>query len=103
MERLACLIVARYLGDGVIQSNFLRRLVERRYAQRYIVWTRPQMAFFFEDIAGCVVVSSQFPIATIKQFRMRATLEFLRAAREIRGQRPSISIDLIGDVRKGVR
>jgi heptosyltransferase-3 len=100
MERLACLIVARYLGDAVIQGNFLRRLVERGYAQRYIVWTRPQMAFFFEGITGCVVVCSQFPIATIKQFRMRATLDFLRAAREIRGQHPSVSIDLIGDVRE---
>ena len=58
------------------------------------------MAFFFEGIAGCVVVCSQFPIATIKQFRMRATLEFLRAAREIRRQHPSVSIDLIGDVRE---
>jgi len=100
MERLACLIVARYLGDGVIQSNFLRRLAERGYARRYVVWTRPQMAFFFEGIPDCTVVSSPFPIATIKQFRLRAALDFLRAAREISRQRPSVTIDMIGDARE---
>lgn len=98
-ERLACLIVAHNLGDAVIQSSFMRRLAANNYAKRYLVWTRPQVAFLFERIADCEVVSSQFPIGTSKQFGGLAVLRFLKAAWVVRQRRPSVTIDLIGDVR----
>ena len=98
-EALVCLIVAHNLGDAVIQSNFLKRLAAHNYARRYLVWTRPQVAFLFEHIADCEVVSSQFPIGTSKQFGGLAFLRFLKAAWKIRQRRPSLTIDLIGDVR----
>ncbi len=98
-EALACLIVAHNLGDAVLQSSFLKSLVARGYAGSYLVWVRPQAAFLFEDIAGCRIVCSQFPVGTNKQFGGRAILQFLKAAWRIRRLRPSVTIDLIGDVR----
>ncbi len=98
-ERLACLVVAHNLGDAVIQSHFMRRLVQRRYAHGYLVWTRPQCAFLFEDLTDTEVICSQFPVGTNKQFSFRSAIAFARAAREIRRRRPSVTLDLIGDVR----
>src|ERR1700733_8453730 len=71
-ERLACLIVAHNLGDAVIQSRFLALLAAAGYARNYLVWTRPQVAFLFEDVPDCRIVCSQFPIGTDKQFGVRA-------------------------------
>jgi heptosyltransferase-3 len=99
-ERLACLIVARNLGDVVIQSGFMRELAARGYAEEYLVWTRPQVAFLFQDIPRCELVCSQFPLGTTKQFGAAAALQLLQAARAIRRRRPSVTLDLIGDVRE---
>lgn len=101
-EKVACLIVSRNLGDAVIQSGFLQSLVERRYAERYVVWTRPQMAFLFRDIPGCDVVCSQFPVGTRKEFGPREAIRFIRSARSIRRLAPTVSIDLIGDFRERI-
>jgi heptosyltransferase-3 len=98
-ERLACLVVAHNLGDAVIQSRFLRELAARGYAQRYLVWTRPQVAFLFADIADCEVVCSQFPVGTAKQMGGTAVFAFLKAAWQVRRRRPSVTLDLIGDLR----
>lgn len=100
VERLACLIVARNLGDAVIQSHFLRALAARGYASQYLVWTRPQVAFLFRDIEHCEVVGSQFPVGTNKQFGGLEVGRFLRAAWRIRHRRPSVTLDLIGDLRE---
>lgn len=97
---LACLIVARNLGDAAIQSGFLAALAARGYAKRYIAWVRPQVAFLFEGIPDCEVVCSQFPVGTAKQFAGLEIFRFLRAARRIRRLRPDVSIDLIGDMRE---
>jgi len=99
-EQLACLIVARNLGDAVIQSGFLKTLAERGFARRYLVWTRPQVAFLFQDIACCEVVCSQFPLGTARQFGCREGARLLLAAWQIRQRRPSVTLDLIGDVRE---
>jgi heptosyltransferase-3 len=99
-ERLACLIAGRNLGDIVVWSNFFKKLVARNYAQQYLVWTRPQLAFLFEDTPNCTVVCSQFPVGTTKQFDGAAALRFLKAALTIRRRRPSITLDLVGDVRE---
>ncbi len=98
-EPLACLVVARNLGDAVIHSIFLKALSARGYASRYLVWTRPQMAFLFEDIADCEIICSQFPVGTNKQFGGLAVVRFLRAAWQVRRRRPSVTLDLIGDMR----
>jgi heptosyltransferase-3 len=99
-EKLACLIVARNLGDAVIQSGFLKALVMRGYACEYIVWTRPQAAFLYRDISRCEVVCSEFPVGTRKQFGLKAAARFAAAARHIRARKASVSLDLIGDVRE---
>ena len=98
-ERLACVVVAHNLGDAVIQSGFVRALVASGYAERYLVWTRPQVAFLFGDLPGCELICSQFPIGTAKQMGGGAVFTFLKAAWRVRHRRPSVSIDLIGDLR----
>jgi heptosyltransferase-3 len=97
---LACLIVARNLGDAVIQSGFLLALASRGYAKRYIAWVRPQVAFLFRDIPDCEVVCSQFPVGTAKRFAGTEIIRFVRAAWRIHRLHPDVSIDLIGDMRE---
>jgi heptosyltransferase-3 len=100
-ERLACLILGRNLGDIVVQSGFVKRLVAANYAQRYLIWTRPQLAFLFKNMQDCTVVCSQFPVGTAKQFfTIGEALRFLKAVRAIRRQRPSVSLDFVGDLRE---
>jgi heptosyltransferase-3 len=98
-ERLACLIVAHNLGDAVIQSMFLEQLVALGYARGYLVWTRPQVAFLFEKIPQCEVICSQFPVGTAKQMAGSAIFTFMNAVLRVRSRRPSVTIDLIGDLR----
>jgi heptosyltransferase-3 len=99
-ERLACLICARNLGDAAIQSGFLRALAARGYADEFLVWTRPQVAFLFEDVPRCSIIGSQFPVGTSKQFGPAAALQLLRAAATIRGRKPTVTVDLLGDFRE---
>ena len=100
-ERLACLILGRNLGDIVVQSGFVNRLVAANYAQRYLIWTRPQLAFLFKNMRDCTVVCSQFPVGTTKQFfTIGEALRFIKAVRAIRRQRPSVSLDFVGDLRE---
>lgn len=100
MEKLVCFIVARNLGDAVIQSAFLRKLASTGYAEGYIAWVRPQVAFLFKDIQNCQIVCSQFPVGTTKDFGLKNFWKFLNAAWFIRRLRPSMSMDLIGDFRE---
>lgn len=99
-EPLACLILARNLGDIVVQSGFVKRLVAAGYAERYLIWTRPQLAFLFKNIRDCTVVCSQFPVGTSKQFTIPEALRFLQAVRTVRRQRPTVSLDFVGDFRE---
>jgi heptosyltransferase-3 len=99
-ERLACFIAGRNLGDIVVQSEFVRNLVARGYAKKFLIWTRPQLAFLFEDIQDCEVICTQFPVGTAKQFGVVAAVNFLRAIVAIRRLRPSVSLDLTGDFRE---
>lgn len=102
MEKLVCLIVARNLGDAVIQSEFLRKLASNGYAKRYVAWVRPQVAFLFNDIPGCEIICSQFPVGTTKNFGFKNALAFLKAAWRIRRMGASSSLDLIGDFRERI-
>ncbi len=99
-ERMACLILGRNLGDIVVQSSFVKRLVVASYAERYLIWTRPQLAFLFKNMQDCTIVCSQFPVGTAKQFTIREALQFLKVLRAIRRQRPSVSLDFVGDLRE---
>lgn len=100
MEKLLCLIVARNLGDAVIQSAFLRKLASTGYAEKYVAWVRPQVAFLFSDIPGCSIVCSQFPVGTTKDFGLKNFRIFLKAAWAVRRMKPTVSLDLIGDFRE---
>ena len=99
-EPLACLIASRNLGDIVIWSSVMRELVAAGYAERFVVWTRPQMAWMFEDIPNCEVVCSSFPVGTRKEFGARASLQFLRVAARIRVLKPTVFLDFVGDFRE---
>jgi heptosyltransferase III len=99
-ERLACLIASRNLGDIVIWSGILKALVAAGYAEHYVVWVRPQAAGMFEGFANCEVICSPFPVGTMERFRGHETMSLLRAAARIRALRPSVSIDLVGDLRE---
>lgn len=99
-EPLACLIASRNLGDIVIWGGVLEDLIAARYAARYVVWTRPQMAWMFEGVPQCEVVCSSFPVGTRKQFGPREAVRFLTTAARIRALRPTVSLDLVGDFRE---
>jgi heptosyltransferase III len=58
------------------------------------------MAFLFKDVPDCEVLASAFPVGTAKQFGPAALPVFLRTVWEIRRRRPSITLDLTGDVRE---
>lgn len=100
MNSLALVLDGRNLGDSVLCSRFVRRLAERRFARRYLVWTRPPSSFLFESLPDCDVVQSEFPMGTAKRLDARSMPQFLRAVMRIRKARPSVSIDLIGDFRE---
>lgn len=99
-QRLACLIAARNLGDTVVVSTYFRRLVRRGLAEKYLVWTRPQLEFLFRDMPACEVITSSFPVGTSKNFGGSAALRFLAAASAIRRRRPTMTIDFTGDIRE---
>lgn len=99
-HKLACLIVGRNLGDAVIQSKFMRKLIESGYADRYVVWTRPQVSFLYASLPDCTVITSPFPIGTNKQFDRKGFFRFCKAVSDLRQLKPSVSLDLIGDFRE---
>ncbi len=98
--RVLCFITPRNLGDITLGSTFFRELAACEYADEYIVWTRPGTAFLFDDIPGCRVVMSNFPIGTSKNFGAAAALQLIRSVREIRRLRPTLTMDLTGDFRE---
>ena len=97
--KILCLIAAKNLGDITITSTYFRQLVEAGFADRYVVWTRPAMAFLFESMPGVRVVTSSFPVGTNRRFGWRELLGMLRAAREIRRLGPVETLDMVGDFR----
>ncbi|WP_082491724.1 glycosyltransferase family 9 protein [Duganella sp. Leaf126] len=100
MKRTVCLIVSRNLGDAVIQSAFLEKLALSGYAEHYVAWVRPQVAFLFENIENCRVVCSQFPVGTTKNFGWKNAYQFMKAVRKLRRLGLTTSMDLIGDFRE---
>lgn len=99
-ERLACLIASRNLGDIVMWSGLLEELIAARCAERFVVWTRPPMAWIFAGLPDCEVICSSFPVGTKKEFGGRQSLRFLAAAARIRALKPSVSVDFVGDFRE---
>lgn len=98
--RTLCLIASRNLGDITIVSSNFRRLAAQRVADRYVVWTRPGMAFLFDGIPDCIVVESNFPVGTNKGFNRKTVGRFFRAAWRIRRLRPTWTVDYVGDFRE---
>lgn len=99
-HKIACLIVGRNLGDAVIQSKYLGQLIERGYAERYVVWTRHQVGFLFSHLNNCEVITSPFPVGTNKQFDLKGLGQFLKAVYCLRKIKPTVSLDMIGDFRE---
>jgi heptosyltransferase III len=98
--RLACLISARNLGDAAAHSSVLAELVSRRFADAYLVWTKPALAFLFEGIGGCEVLTSPLPVGSGNAFRASDVRPLLRMARQVRQRQPDVTLDLVGDVRE---
>lgn len=101
--RSLCMISARNLGDAVIHARFLRGLVERNVARRYIVWTFQAAHFLFEGIPDCSIVTSDFPIgATMRSFVGGGYRSFLRALASVFRHRPEQVLELVSDVRERI-
>jgi heptosyltransferase-3 len=100
MFELACLISGRNLGDAVIQSRSVRRLIESGFVRRVVVWSRPDAAAAFADCPQTDTVTSPFPLLHRRLPRVSELRAFWRAAGEIRKCRPSVSIDFAGDLRE---
>lgn len=101
MERLLCFISARNLGDAVFHAEFLKALVARGFATRYIAWTFPAARLLFADIPGCEIVTSDFPMgATRRSFFRGGFLGFARAAAQLRRQSASATLELVADFRE---
>ena len=98
--RLACLISARNLGDAAAHSSVLAELASRRFADAYLVWTKPALAFLFEGIARCEVLTSPLPIGSSNSFGMSDVRALLRVAGKVRELKPDVTLDLVGDVRE---
>lgn len=99
--RTLCFVSARNLGDAVIHADFVKALVAAGYAERYIVWTFPEAAFLFEDIASCSIVVSTFPMgATARRFIRGRVGSFWSAVHRIRRERPTETLELISDFRE---
>jgi heptosyltransferase III len=98
--RLACLISARNLGDAAAHSSVLAELCDRGFAESYLVWTKPALAFLFEGIDRCEVLTSPLPVGSSNGFRPSDVRPLLRMAREVRRRAPDVTLDLVGDVRE---
>jgi heptosyltransferase-3 len=100
LEKRACFLVARNLGDAVIQFRFIEQLVNREYADKYIIWTRPQVAFLYKKLPRCEVIESSFPVGTDKQFGLKGIIGFIKALKRLRHLKPTVTVDMIGDFRE---
>ena len=99
--RVLCLLSARNLGDAVIHSQVLDTLAERCYADRYLIWTFPQGAHLFRATPNCKIFTSSFPMgATVKGFLRHGMPSFLNALHLLRKERPTQTLDLVGDFRE---
>jgi len=98
--KLACLISGRNFGDALIQSIFLKQLINRGFSEKYIVWTRPESAIFFSDIPNCKVITSFFPVGTNKKVNWAGLRSLLSAVRILRSQSIDVTLDMFGDIRE---
>jgi heptosyltransferase-3 len=98
--KLVCLISAKNLGDAVGHASVLLELSRRGFAERFMVWTKPESAFLFERVPDCKIVTCPFPMGTGRNFRWIDTFAVWSAARRIRHERPDATLDLVGDVRE---
>lgn len=100
LPKTLCFVAARNIGDITIMSKYFRQLVAHGVADRYVVWTRPSVAFLFEGIPDCTVVCSNFPVGTNRAFGWSAAVEFMRAALRVRRHHPTFVLDYVGDFRE---
>jgi heptosyltransferase III len=100
MYELACVINGRNLGDAIIQSRSIRRLIEGEFAERILIWTRPESAAAYSELPRVEIVTSPFPVGTNRSFGLPQLREFLRVAARIRRLKPQIALDFFGDARE---
>lgn len=97
----ACIIVARNIGDAIIQSIYIEKIISSKTYNNVIIWCRPSVAYLFTNIAGCKVVTSDFPIGK-RPFTILKLFHFIAALLKIIKISPDISIDFIGDFRERI-
>lgn len=97
-----CVISARNLGDATLHSSVLLELSKRNYSENFLVWTKPEMRFLFEEIPGCEVITSPFPLGTGFNFRLKDWFKLFYTVNKIRRKKPSLTMDLIGDFRERI-
>ena len=93
-------VVAHNLGDAVITSSFLKRMIEAVPHAKWDVWCRPDVAFLFQRLSDRVEVTvNRFPVGTNKQLTVRAFLALIASIFRFRRRSFSLSFDLLGDFR----
>lgn len=96
------LICGRNFGDSIVTAGWLEK-TSAILPYNWIVWCRPSVAPFFQNIkAVTTVYSSEFPVGTKKNFNWRAALKLLSIAKTIRRRTLLFSVDLFGDFREAL-
>lgn len=99
-KNICCLISCRNLGDALIQSSVIKKLIDENLFDHLIVWTRPELSFLFEDINKCTIYCSDFPVNIRWFFKIKKIVQFFITLKRIREWKISFTIDLIGDFRE---
>lgn len=96
-----CFISARNLGDAVMHAQFIKKLQEKNFSKKWIVWTSHPAAYFFESISDCEVICSTFPSGiSSRQFLKNIGIDYFKAIIKLRKLKIDAIIDVIGDFRE---
>lgn len=98
-----CIISARNLGDAAMHAHLLKQIETCAPQLNIVIWTFPQAAFLFKDLANIEIILSDFPMgASLTDFFKGGWRSFFSAAKKIRAKSPTTAIDLIGDIRERI-
>lgn len=101
MQRKILLLQTRNLGDGVIGTALLETLSYGLPSSQIDVLTRPEVRLIFENNPSVnKVYTGRFPMGSMRDFGMRETLHLLWLLRELRRERYTDVVNLVGDFRE---